>query len=167
MNEVIKQDFETSIIERIEEGIVDLLKAGLPSAFYIASFPDDPRSFDSAKMEAAALVHFSGSQYGLDPNGRPTSQTRDLRFTIQLYLHSLRDHLGGYRAIELSRKALQNRPVAGSTPIRMISEDLADQTNGQWTWQLDVACTVPAVAQVVNRHPVPRSPLNKFQQTGS
>lgn len=162
-----ERDFETSIIERIEEGIVDLLKAGLPSAFYIAPFPDNPKDFDSARMEAAALVHFSGSQYGLDQNGQPTSQPRDMKFTIQLYLHSLRGHVGGYRAIELSRKALQNRPVAGSTPIRMISDDLADQTNGQWTWQLDVACTVPAVAQVVNRHPIPRAPLNQSQQTGT
>ena len=167
MSEVVKHDFETSIIERIEEGIIDLLKSGLSSAFYIAAFPDDPRNFDSAKMKAAALVHFAGSRYGLDGNGNPASQTRDLRFTIQLYLHNLRDHDGGYVTIEKTRKALQNRSVAGSTPIRMVSEDLADQTNGQWTWQLDIACTVPAVAQVVNRQPIPRSPINQFQQTGN
>ena len=158
---------QISIIEKIESGIVALLKSGMGSAFYIMPFPDDPAKFDSAKMKAAALVHFSGSKYALLPNGRPASQARELRYTIQLYLHSLRDHTGGYAAIEATRKALQNVPVEGSTPIRMIGEQLADHGEGQWVWQVDAACTVPAIAAQVINNPVPLAPLNKFQETGT
>ena len=88
-------DFDTTIIERIEAGIVVLLKDGMPSAFYIAEFPDNPEDFDSARMKAAALVHYSGSNYALGANRSPQSQGRDMSFSIQLYLHSLRDHTGG------------------------------------------------------------------------
>jgi hypothetical protein len=160
-------NLDTSIIERIEAAIIELLKKGLPSSFYIAPFPDDPRNFDSAKMKASALVHYSGSRFGLENNGNPVSQVRNLQFTIALYLHSLRDHVGGYRSIENARKALQNVPVEGATPFRMLSDALADQSNGQWTWQLDIACTVPAVALQTVRRPIPRAPLNQFQQTGT
>ena len=160
-------DPQSTIIERIEAGIVKLLKTGMPSAFYIAPFPDDPKAFDSAKMKAAALVHYSGSAYSTDPNGQPVSQPREMKFTIQLYLHSLRDHQGGYGAIEAARKATQNISIEGATPFRMIADNLAEHAQGQWVWQLDLACAVPAVAVKTIREVRPRQPLMSFQETGS
>lgn len=157
---------ETAIIERIEAGIIEALQGVMPSAFYIAPFPDEPRKFDPARMDAAALVHYSGSRYASGVDGTPVQQRRELQYTIQLYLHSLRDHIGGYRAVENVRKALQNVPIEGSTPIRIVSDALASQSGGQWTWQVDVACTVTAVAAHIARAPIPRVPM-QFQETGT
>lgn len=154
-----------NLIERFETGIVDLLKEGLGSAFYIAPFPDNPKDFDLAKMKAASLVHYSGSKYSPAPNGQSSSQKRELQFSIHLYLHSLRDHTGGYQAVEDTRKALQNVSIEGATPFQMISDDLAERQAGQWVWEVKISCAMPAVAaRMVQRTP---RPVMQFDKTGN
>lgn len=153
------------LIERFENGIVDLLKLGLGSAFYIAPFPDNPKDFDPAKMEAASLVHYSGSKYAASANGQPTSQMRELQFSIQLYLHALRDHRGGYQAIEATRKSLQNVSIEGATPFKMISDDLVERQSGKWVWEVKISCSMLAVAARLGRQA--HSPLMTFENTGN
>ncbi|WP_310620889.1 Gp37 family protein [Flexibacterium corallicola] len=152
-----------TLIAKIEAALIERLKRQLTSAFYVASFPADPRQFDSARMKAAALVHFSGSRYrdGVELDG--SSQLRELRYTIVLYLHDLHGGAGAYPILEKVRHALMNVSVEGATPIKMLSEQLTDAEKGQWEWQVDIACTVRSVA-AHHRLERPRRPLNKFTE---
>lgn len=137
---------DTNIIRTIEDGLVEQLKRYLPSEFYISPFPAEIKTFDQAQRNAAALVHFAGSRYAATSEMSHARQTRELRYAVTLYLSGHFGGTQGYQVLEKVRLALQNYMVAGATPIRLISDQLADQQSDQWVWQVDIACSVPSVA---------------------
>lgn len=154
-----------SAIQSFEEKIIARLKLFLPSEFYIASFPANPKDFDQSRMRAAALVHYSGSRYA-DGNGLDrSSQMRELSYVIVLYLDDLNGGTAAYKHLDTLRKALQNALIEGATPLKMVSERLSDQDAGRWEWQIEVACSALSVAAEQNA-PRPRVPLNRYQQEG-
>ncbi len=136
-----------SIIADIEQQMVDALKDALPSAAYIAAFPDDAGDFDLARYELAALVHYAGSRFDAPRSlSEPGRQDRDLRFAVLLYVRGLRGPAGSYAALESIRQALQNRRFAGSLPARMVADRLAGEEAGIWQWEVEVSVPAPAVA---------------------
>ncbi len=152
-----------SSITKIEHQLIEHIKRYAASSFYVQQFPANPHDFDPAKMNAAILVHYSGSQYG-PPNGMDaSSQPRELRFTIVLYLHSLGDVSDAYDHLEDIRLALQNVPLEGGTPIKLISDQLTGQEAGQWEWQVEVATAIEAIANH-HKHHYPRANLNRFEE---
>ena len=153
-------DKPATVIKKIEDGLIDELKRWLASEFYISEFPSDPSKFDPAMMKAAALVHYAGSNYATTTDMNHAQQRRDMRFTIVLYLSKHLAGSGGYETLEDIRKAIQNVPIAGSTPFKMVSDQLSDQSEDLWEWQIQVACIVPAVAAQL-QVPRPRIPLNR------
>jgi len=155
----------TDVITGLEGMLVERLKSFLPSPFYIDRFPDDPKDFDLSGYRATCLVHYSGSRYG-KPSGQ-VQQSRDLRFSLALYLYALHggeedDRLGSYAAIELVRRAVQNVKLPGCKPFYLLSDQLIGQNAGRWDWQIDIACETTAIAA---EHNIPqvRSPL-KFNE---
>lgn len=136
-----------SIIERIEGEMVRALAEAMPSAAYIAPFPDDAKDFDLARHELAALVHYAGSTFGAPQGlGEPGQQGRDARFAVLLYVRGLRGPAGSYAALESIRAAVQNRRFAGALPARLVAERLAEEAAGIWQWEVEVSVPLPAVA---------------------
>nr|WP_321460395.1 Gp37 family protein [uncultured Cohaesibacter sp.] len=157
---------KTDLLTNLESGLVERLKAFLPSPYYIAPFPNEPEQFDMARMKAVCLVHYSGSRYS-----KPTDQirqVRELQFTLALYVYALRggaedERLAAYGTIELIRKAAQNVRLDGCKPFYLVSDQMVGQQAGRWDWQIDIACETVAVAAEHNI-PRPRYPLNSARQ---
>lgn len=131
-------------IEKIEAGIVDLLKAGgLDARFMICAFPDDPDRFDTSDFTHLAIVQYSGSRYkpGSSHGG---AQTRLPSFAIHL---SLRPAAGGVRGpyhVEQIRLALQAQKVEGAQ-LQMVRDGLVDAQAGLWRYLIEVVAQIPAV----------------------
>ncbi len=156
----------TDVITGLESKLVSQLKSFLPSPFFVDGFPDDPRDFDMSGYRAVCLVHYSGSRYG-KPSGQ-VQQSRELRFSLALYLYALHggeedDRLGSYAAIELVRRAVQNIKLPGCKPFYLISDQLVGQQAGRWDWQVDIACEALAIAADHNI-PRPKFPINQTRQ---
>jgi len=136
-----------SIIERMEEELLAALRDAMPSAAYIAAFPDDAGDFDMAGYDMAALVHYAGSTFdapaGLSEPGR---QGRDVRFAVLLYVRGLRGPAGSYQALQHIRQAVQNRRFCNALPARLVAERLAGEEAGIWQWEVEVSIPTPAVA---------------------
>jgi len=137
----------SNVIAEIEQQMVAALKDALPSAAYIAAFPDDAGDFDLARYDLAALVHFAGSRFDAQQSlSEPGQQGRDMRFAVLLYVRSLRSAGGSYETLEAIRQALQNRRFAGALPARMVAERLTGEEAGIWQWEVEVSVPAPAVA---------------------
>ncbi|SDR15582.1 Gp37 family protein [Pseudovibrio sp. Tun.PSC04-5.I4] len=142
-------------IERLQEQIVERLKLNLPSIAYVGGFPSKPEEFDLANFQMAALVHYGGARYASDNALNHASQSRSMRFVIALNFTTLEGEHGAYAVLERCRSALQNFPLAGASPLMMEREDLADQSPGQWRWQMEVSCQ----ARSISDHQGPRRPV--------
>jgi hypothetical protein len=150
-------------IEKIQDQIVARLKDQVGSKFYIDAFPANTNDFDPAMMNAAILVNYAGSRYGDFAGSDASQQSREMRFTLVLYLQNLISASDAHPHLEAIRKAVQGVPLQGSTPIKMVSDQLADQQAGQWEWHIEIALTTNAVAAFTPYTP-PRVPLNTFKQ---
>nr|WP_286190156.1 Gp37 family protein [Labrenzia sp. R4_2] len=139
------------------------MKRFLPSVFYVAEFPAKPDTFDLSKIDAAALIHYSGSRYADGPGITYAAQTRELQFSILLYLSGEYGGTGAYTHLDTLRKVLQNADIEGAGPLKLSAEQLLDQSAGRWEWQITVTCAALSVAAEQNP-PHPRIPLNRFQE---
>ncbi|MCZ4273306.1 Gp37 family protein [Maritalea porphyrae] len=148
-------------IEKIQDQIVARLKDQVGSKFYIDAFPANPSQFDPAMMDAAILVNYAGSRYGAFRETDTSQQMRDMRFLLVLHVQNLVKPSQAYEHLETIRKAVQSVPLEGSTPIKLVSEQLAGQDAGQWEWHIEIALTTNAVAAFTPYTP-PRVPLNIF-----
>jgi hypothetical protein len=145
-------------IEKIEEGIIDLLKCGgLNVDYRIEAFPADPDMFDLGETDRAALVQYSGSRYA-DPEAFGAAQMRYPEFVIHLYLRSVGRPLRAPYEIDLIRMALQNHCIEGST-LRILKDGLADQVGPLWHYVIEVAgSAIPAAPlhQANGLRPIPQ-----------
>lgn len=137
------------IIEKVEDGILDLLKAGLPPRFLIEGFPDDPGDFDLAGIERAALVHYVGSKYRDAEAIGAGESNRMLHYGVHLYIRSTGEgdpaRQDSYRTVEDVRLALQGQRIQGGA-LTIVSDELAEQDGGLWHWVVEVSIGVKAVA---------------------
>ncbi|MDD7908636.1 MULTISPECIES: Gp37 family protein [Pseudovibrio] len=148
-----------TLIERLQNQIVERLKLYLPSVAHVDGFPSKPEEFDLANFQMAALVHYGGSRYSSDNGLNNATQSRQMRFVVALSFTSLNGEHGAYVCLERCRAALQNYPLAGSTPLMMEREDLVDQAPGLWRWQIEVSCLVRSVSEHQGpQRPVPSIP---------
>jgi len=138
-----------SIVGKIEDGILGLLKDAMPPRFLIEGFPDDPGEFDLANIERAALVHYVGSKYR-DAEAIETGESkRMLQYGVHLYIRSVGKgdpaRQDSYRAVEDTRQALQGQRLQGGA-LTIVSDELAEQDGGLWHWVVEVSIGVKAVA---------------------
>lgn len=150
-------------IEKIQDQLVERLKDQIGSTFYIDAFPANTNQFDPAMLDAAILVNYAGARYADFTGTDASQQLREMRFILVLYLQNLQSPSEAFQHLEDIRCAIQAVPLEGSTPIKLISEQLAEQNAGQWEWQIEIALTTNAVAAYTPRT-LPRAPVNRFQQ---
>jgi hypothetical protein len=152
-----------SLIQSIQDQILDRMKRVLPSAFYVEAFPAKPDQFDMSGMHAAALIHYAGSRYSDGPGLTYAQQNRELQFSILLYLSGKYGGTGAYEVLDTLRKALQNIGIEGAGPLKLGDERLSDQSAGRWEWQVSVSCSAISIAAEQTPR-IPRLPLNRYQE---
>ena len=145
-------------LEKIEAGIVALLKGHLGSGYLIDLFPDDPDNFDMGKASKAALVQYLGSNYAAPDGTKSGWQQRSPGFAIHLHLRPLGHALRGSREVEQVRVALQNEKIEGAE-LRLVRDGIAEQDENFWRYIVEVACTIPAVPRPRN---APAPLMNDF-----
>lgn len=138
---------EPLFIEKVEDEIVQRLKEELAGSIKVEPFPANPNAYDFANLNAAALVHYMGSNYRAASGPTRTDQPRRLQFAIVLLSRSLRGEGGAYCHLEDIRLALQGSTFAGAGPAEIIRDALEEEKEGEWRWRLQIALAAPAVAR--------------------
>ncbi len=150
-------------LEKIEAGIVALLKEHLGSDYLIDVFPDRPGDFDMGKANKAALVQYTGSNYAAPDGTKSGWQQRSPSFAIHLQLRTLGHAMRGTREVEQVRFALQAANIEGAE-LRLVRDGIADQDESFWRYVIEVACTIPAVPRPQN---APTALMTDFSKQGA
>ncbi|WP_299773154.1 Gp37 family protein [uncultured Tateyamaria sp.] len=150
-------------LEKIEAGIVALLKDNLGAGYLIDIFPDRPGDFDMGKANKAALVQYTGSTYAAPDGTKSGWQQRSPSFAVHLQLRTLGYAMRGTREVEQVRFALQAANIEGAE-LRLVRDGIADQDEHFWRYVIEVACTIPAVPRP--KH-VPAPLMTDFQKEGA
>lgn len=133
-------------LEKIQTGIIDLLKSGLSARYLIDGFPDDPSNYDMADASKIALIQYSGSRYAAPDGSIGNAQNRRPEFAIHLYLRRLGGPLNGLGEIEKIRLCLQGQIIEGAT-LEMLRDGLVDQDDAHWRYLIEIGCEVPSVTR--------------------
>lgn len=141
-------------IEKIEDGLVAALKAGLSAKYLIDRFPDKPEQYDTGNAEKWALVQYTGSRYSEAEDSARSAQGRSAEFAIHLALRAVGVPLRAAREIDQVRLALQGLKIEG-TIINVTRDGLLDQDGSLWRYVVEVACVLRAI-------PLQRRPFAPF-----
>ena len=136
-----------SFIENIENGMIEALKAGVSGSVKVEPFPADPDTYDFVNLDAAALVHYSGSNYKPMQGQAQTRQERRFKFAVVLLVRNLRGAGGSYDGLEDIRLAIQGNVFAGAGPAEIISDALEQEEAGVWRWRIVFGLDAPAIAR--------------------
>lgn len=136
-----------SFLEKVEIAIVEALKSGVSGKVKVDAFPADVATYDFAGLDAAALVHYKGSNFQARESVASPNQNRRMNFSIVLLVRELRGASGSYRALEDIRLALQGNSFEGAGPAEIVSDALLSEVQGQWRWEIVIGLNAPAVAR--------------------
>lgn len=150
-------------LEKIEAGILDLLKQDLGSGYLIDLFPDQPGQFDMGQANKAALVQYTGSNYAAPDGTQSARQQRSAGFAIHLQLRTLGHAMRGTREVEQVRLALQAARIQGAE-LRLVRDGIAEQDEHFWRYVIEIACSIPAVPRPQT---APSALMTDFQKEGS
>ena len=143
-----------SYLEKVEDAIVTALKAGVEGGVKVDNFPADVMTYDFAGLDAAALVHYKGSNFQGREGPASVNQHRRMNFAILLLVRNLRGRSGAYHALEDIRLTIQGAAFEGAGPAEIVSDALVSEVQGQWRWEIVIGLGAPAVARV-QRTPAP------------
>lgn len=137
------------VIEQIEDALLVVLKESVSGQCKVEVFPNDPKQYDFSGLPAALLIHYAGSRYAAPKGPANTAQARTMEFSLVLLVRSLRGEGGAYNHLEDIRLALQGRAFAGAGPAVMNRDQLMQEADGVWRWEIRIALPIPAVARTV------------------
>lgn len=157
--ETLKTLRPASYLEKVEDALIAALKAGVEGGVKVDNFPADVLTYDFAGLDAAALVHYKGSNFQGREGPASPNQKRRMNFAIVLLVRTLRGHSGAYHALEDIRLAVQGVSFEGAGPAEIVSDALVSEVQGQWRWEIVIGLGAPAVARDARRpaslmHPV-------------
>lgn len=150
-----------SYLETVEDAIIAALKEGIEGGVKVDNFPADVSTYDFAGLDAAALVHYKGSNFQRREGPADVNQNRRMNFAIVLLVRTLRGHSGAYHALEDIRLALQGQAFEGAGPAEIVSDALVSEVHGQWRWEIVIGLGAPAVARVRRRPSAPFHPVTQ------
>jgi hypothetical protein len=136
-----------SYLETVEDAIVTALKAGVEGGVKVENFPADVLTYDFAGLDAAALVHYKGSNFQGREGPANLNQNRRMNFAIVLLVRNLRGRSGAYHALEDIRLSVQGVAFEGAGPAEIVSDALISEVQGQWRWEIVIGLGAPAVAR--------------------
>lgn len=154
MSRTLKDANPPSAIEKVETAILDRLTENMPGHCKVEAFPADPDDYDFAGLDAAVLIHYSGSRYAGRDGPVTANQTRRMNFSCVLLVRELRGTRGAYRLLEALRQLMQGESFAGAGPAEIVSDALVSEARGQWRWDITFGLNTPAIA-LDRQKPVP------------
>ncbi|WCK24627.1 Gp37 family protein [Agrobacterium pusense] len=147
MSEVLRTARPPLVIEQVEDALLAHLKENVSGQCKVENFPNDPKLFDFSNLPAALLVHYAGSRYAAPKGPANTAQDRAMEWSLVLLVRSLRGEGGAYTHLEDIRLAVQGRSFAGAGPAVMTHDQLIEEVDGVWRWELRISLPIPAVAR--------------------
>lgn len=157
MSEVLRNARPPLVIEQVEDALLAALKADVSGQCKVEAFPNDPTLYDFANLPAALLIHYAGSRYSAAKGPANTAQPRAMEWALVLLCRSLRGQGGAYLHLEDIRLAVQGRAFAGAGPASLVRDQLMDEKDGVWRWEIRLSMPIPAVA----RHYQTPAPLTR------
>lgn len=135
------------VIEQVEDAILAVLRENVSGQCKVEAFPNDPKRYDFANLPAALLIHYAGSRYSPAKGPANTTQARGMEFSLVLLCRSLRGEGGAYNHLEDIRLAVQGRAFAGAGPAAISRDQLIEENDGVWRWEIRMMLPIPAVAR--------------------
>lgn len=147
MTESLRTVRDPSFIEKVDTALEAHLKESVSGQCKVEVFPNDPKTYDFANLPAALLIHYAGSRYAQPKGPVNTAQARSMEWALVLLCRSLRGEGGAYLHLEDVRLALQGQTFAGAGPLVMTRDQLMEERDGVWRWEIRIALPAPAVAR--------------------
>lgn len=147
MSEVLRTVRPPLVIEQVEDELLEVFKENVSGQCKVENFPNNPKLYDFSNLPAALLIHYAGSRYTAPKGPANTAQARAMEWSLVLLVRSLRGEGGAYGHLEDIRLAVQGRSFAGAGPAVIIRDELTDETDGVWRWDIRVSLPIPAVAR--------------------
>ncbi|MVA40674.1 hypothetical protein AVCG78_11185 [Agrobacterium vitis] len=136
-----------TVIEQVEDALLNELKVSVSGQCKVEAFPNDPALYDFSGLPAALLIHYAGSRFAPAKGPANTTQARAMEFSLVLLVRSLRGEGGAYAHLEDIRLAIQGRAFAGAGPAMLTRDQLDEEKDGVWRWEIRVSLPIPAVAR--------------------
>ena len=146
MTVAVKTMVPASALEKIECALIERLKENMPGFCKVEGFPANPDGYDFAGLEAASLVHYSGSQFAGRKGEMTVNQMRRMNFSVVVLARDLRGAKGAYGLLEAVRQLIQGETFEGAGPAEIVRDELINENKGQWRWDVTFGLTMPAVA---------------------
>ncbi|MCM2291090.1 Gp37 family protein [Allorhizobium sp. BGMRC 0089] len=137
----------SSIIEQVEDALLTVLKENVSGQCKVDAFPNNPALYDFDGLPAALLIHYTGSRFAPAKGPANTTQARAMEFSLVLLVRSLRGEGGAYAHLDDIRLAIQGRSFAGAGPAALARDQLNEEKDGVWRWEIRVSLPIPAVAR--------------------
>jgi hypothetical protein len=136
-----------SVIEQVEDALLTVMTENVSGQCKVEVFPNNPAQYDFAGLPAALLIHYAGSRFAPPKGPANTNQARAMEFSLVLLVRSLRGEGGAYDHLEDIRLAIQGRSFAGAGPATLTRDQLDEEKDGVWRWEIRVSLPIPAVAR--------------------
>lgn len=147
MTESLRTVRPPSFIERVDTALETWLKENVSGQCLVAVFPNDPKLFDFSNLPAALLIHYAAARYAPPKGPVNTSQARSMEWSLVLLCRSLRGEGGAYAHLEDIRLAVQGQTFAGAGPAVMTRDQLMEERDGVWRWEIRISLPSPAVSR--------------------
>ncbi|WP_246751671.1 Gp37 family protein [Rhizobium sp. ZX09] len=147
MSDVLRTARPPLIIEQVEDALLPHLKENVSGQCKVENFPNNPKLYDFSNLPAALLIHYAGSRYAAPKGPSNTAQARAMEWSLVLLVRSLRGEGGAYNHLEDIRLAVQGRSFAGAGPAVMTRDQLIEEVDGVWRWEIRISLPIPAVAR--------------------
>lgn len=136
-----------NMIDALIAEIVTRLAEKLPPVLLVKRFPNNPEQFDFQGFEAAALVHYGGSDYA---SGAPSSSlNRQVRIDIILLVRALHGDdthtIGLTDILDDVRLALQGETFAGARALMPQRDEFEEANSEVIRWRFSFTTILPAM----------------------
>jgi hypothetical protein len=130
----------------LEQNIVSLLKAAMPSVT-IAVMPSGDDAVLVSKMPRGGFyVQYQGSRF-TKPNGLGgQNQIRDVKLSVILLYPDANKHSDAYTLLDNARQALQGANVGAMYPLAVEEERFIDAQSGWWKYAISVSTSLMTFA---------------------
>lgn len=125
-------------IKLIEDGIIQLLEAGLPD-IPVKPFSENFKQNDFLYAEKEVLVQYTGTQYETPENFSPGCiQKEHKKFDITVICRDLRSSAGAYEVLDRIKEILFGNRIKTGEKITLIADFFSDYQAEAWIYTLQI-----------------------------
>ncbi len=131
-------------IREIEDKIIEKLKEGIPELL-VRGFPEKPSEFILLHPLGALLIHYQGANYSTTQSLGFVNQVKTAEFSITVVTRNLRSNDGAYELLDKVRILLTGYQINGCSEFTPVKENFISENSGIWQYAINFSLSVPCI----------------------